>query len=370
MLKWNNFFCRVRLSWQDTARATPYWYPSADPARSVNANLERKLQDIEAALLLFCGVYGLLVTAVIFQWLLGPTLICTAFVAIGLWRWRYPARSKLARVLDMIACLCLLSALFFDPRLGASAGPYLFLVLLFAMAFPMMLELGDAALFSLLLLAIYVCAGRAGQALQLSGVFGLRTFLVLGICSLSVFFGQRLRHIFGKTELLRLDLQSGAYNEHGWLHYGERLLKECRLAGEALSIALIPMPSLWQEQLVAEYGLMNAQPQRLHQLKENALKGMATGFSTALSPRSLVGRDSHGHWVLIAPDTARQELLQRLEKRFGRPLQVEFGPVELEMFVGLQACVVECQAQESIMTAYARAIDIWGRARRTGVAEV
>jgi GGDEF domain-containing protein len=331
--------------------------------------MPRKFEMMEAALLLFCGGYGLLVTLLLMKAAAWPLLICGCLLGLGLLRWKRPVRSKLQWSLDALLCVALVAALFADSRTGGGSGPYLFLVLLMAMIFPLMMEISNALFFAALLLLVYASLGKSNAAAVPLTLFVLRGILITGMCGLSALFGRMLRSSEEKIEQLRIDLRSGAYNEHGWLRYGERLVAQCRAQEQPLSLVLLPMPPTWQEQIMAEYGMVNPNPVKLEKLKTAALRDMANTFSAALPQGSLVGRDAQGHWVLIAPYITRQDLLARLERRLGRPIQLEFGPAELEMFVSLMPCIVQLDMQESLTDLHARALDIWGRALRTGVVE-
>jgi hypothetical protein len=60
----------------------------------------------------------------------------------------------------------------------------------------------------------------------------------------------------------------------------------------------------------------------------------------------------------------------RLEAAFGRPLQLQFGPRNEEMFVALTPCAVERgDSDDRIDKMLARAYDIWQRGIRTGAVD-
>ncbi len=317
-------------------------------------------------MLLFCGGYGALVAVLLLQAAIWPLLLCLGLMALGALRWRYPVRSKLQWSIDALFAVVVVTALFADPRTGAGAGPYLFLVLLFAITFPLLMESSTAVLFSALLLTVYFSMGRSANWPVPPILFALRGVLIAGMCALSTSFGLVLRRSEQTVEQLRSDLDSGAYNEHGWLRYGEPLLKHCRLQGKPISMAYLSMPPDWSAQITEAKGFVSPHPQELRILRAQALQEIAQRLTLMLPVNCLVARDANGDWMLLLPGMNNKEALQRLERGFGRPLQIDFGPRQDEMFVSFMPCVVQALEGESLPDMHARAADIWHRGVLTG----
>jgi hypothetical protein len=63
-------------------------------------------------------------------------------------------------------------------------------------------------------------------------------------------------------------------------------------------------------------------------------------LSLALPDEAVVSRNVQGDWVVLVPWMDRHTVLNRLELSFGRPVQLQFGPRSLEMFVALTPCAV------------------------------
>jgi hypothetical protein len=327
----------------------------------------RKFEGLEAATLVFCGGYGVLVAILLLKVALQPLLLSLGLLAMGLARWRWPARSKLQWAADALLAVIVVAALFSDSQAGGGAGPYLFLVLLFAMTFPLLMETSNALLFGGFLLTVYFTLGRNAAWSVPPTLFALRGVLIAGICLLSARFGVVLRQGEASVEQMRRDLDSGAYNEHGWLHHGQRALRQCWLQGKPLSLAYLSLPPDWTYQIIEAKGFVSPHPQELRQLRAQALGEMAHALAMALPSQCLVGRDANGDWVLVMPGLANQEAVLRLERSFGRPLQLNFGPRQAQMFVSFLPCVVQAQEGESLQDMHARAADIWQRGVASGV---
>jgi hypothetical protein len=360
------FKFRHLQSWLPTGGLSTQFPHTNDLRHHAQRLMPRKFEGLEAAMLLFCGSYGFLVSVLILQAALQPMLLSFALVALGLLRWRRPARSKLQWSVDALFAVVILAGLFSDSRTGGGAGPYLFLVLLLAVTFPLLMEASNAILFTGLLLTVYFAFGRGAAWSVPPTLFALRGVLVAGMCLLSARFGMVLRRAEDSVEQMRCDLESGAYNEHGWLHYGHRALRECIAQAKPLSLVYLSMPPDWTRQIIETKRMFNVNPQALRQLRAQALSEIAQNITMALSSRCIVGRDANGDWVLLMPGYTSKLALQRLEMNFGRPLQINFGPRSDEMFVSFMPCVVQVEVQENLQDTHTRAADIWNRGVHSG----
>jgi hypothetical protein len=360
------FKFRRLQSWLPTGGLSTYFLPTNDVRHHARRLMPRKFEGLEATMLLFCGGYGLLVSVLILQVALQPMLLSLALLALGLLRWYRPARSKLQWSVDALFAVVILAGLFSDSRTGGGAGPYLFLILLLAMTFPLLMEASNAILFTGLLLTVYFAFGRGAAWSVSPTLFALRGVLVVGMCLMSARFGMVLRQAEDSVEQMRCDLESGAYNEHGWLHYGQRALGRCWQQDKPLSLAYLSMPPDWTHQITEAKGFVSPHPQELRQLRAQALSEIANSLTMVLPSDSIVGRDSNGDWVLVMPSYNNKEALQRLERSLGRPLQISFGPHQDEMFVSCIPCVVQAQERESLQDLHARAADIWNRGVLSG----
>ncbi len=328
--------------------------------------MPRRFEALEAGILLFGGGYGLLVTLLLLKAALVPALLCAALMALGVIRWRYPARSARQWSMDALVALAVAAALFADPRTGGGAGPFLFLLLLFAVSFPLLMGSNMAIVFSTLLLIVYFAFGQQPGWPISPTLFGLRGVLLLGFCALSASFGAVLRRSEQTVEQLRRDLESGAWNEHGLRRYGQPLLRHCQSAGKPFCMAYLNMPMDWTQQILEAKHFVNPHPLEMRQLRSQALSEMAHTLSTQLSSDCLVGRDAQGDWVILMPGQTSQQALAELERAFGRPIQINFGPRTDEMFVSMMPCMVQAQVGEGLLHLHARATDIWHRGVMSG----
>lgn len=323
--------------------------------------IPRRFEAIEAANLIFCGVYGFLVAVFLLKSALLPMVLSGALLAFGALRWRYPVRSKLQWVIDALIVLAVVACLFMDRRTDGGAGPYLFLLLLSAMMFPLLMDFSRALSYGALLLVVYFVVGRETAWNALPAQYVLRGVLIAGVCVLATGFGHILQRSEESLDQLRRDLESGAYNEHGLLRYGKPALLHCQQQGKPLSMAYLNMPLDWAQQIIEAKHFVNPRPIELRQLRSQALAEMFESLCMALPANCLVGRDAQGEWVIVMPGISSQEALLMLESSFGRPLQINFGPRDDEMFVSMMPCVVEAQKGESLLHMHARATDIWNR---------
>jgi GGDEF domain-containing protein len=353
-------------SWLPTGGLSTHFAHTDAPRQHLRGLMPRKFDGLESAMLLFCGSYGALVALLLLQAALLPLLMCLALMCLGLLRWRWPARSKLQWAMDAVLAVGIMAVLFTDSRTGGGSGPYLFLILLFAVTFPLLMEASNVVLFASMLLVVYFTFGRSAAWGVPSMLFALRGLLIAGLCFLSARFGVVLRRSEAGAEQMRRDLDSGAFNEHGWLHYGQKALRQCRLQNKPLSLAYLSMPPDWAQQIVEAKGFVSPHPQQLRQLRMQALGEIAQSLMLALPSDCLVGRDTGGDWLLIMPGMSNKEALQRLEQRFGRPFQINFGPRSDEMFVSFAPCVVQVQEGEGLQDLHARAADIWSRGVLSG----
>jgi hypothetical protein len=327
----------------------------------------RKFEKIESWLLMFAGAYGLLVGAVMLRAALWPMLLCGLLIGFGVVRWRWPVRSKRQWVIDALCAVALVAALFADQRTGGGAGPYLFLILILAMGFPLMLETRSALMFGGLLLLVYFAFGRSAPWSAPTALFVLRGVLIAGIGYLSNQFGKVLRQTEDHIDDLRRDPESQSYNLHGLRRYGQQALDQCQAQDRPLSLMLLPMPPQWTSEIAAVHGFMNPHPLEMLELRCQALRDMATNLQAALPSETIVGRDMQGDWVLIFSKLTSQQALKKIEGALGRPVQLLYGPPAYEQFICLMPCVVQSQPNEDIQSMYARARDIWSRGQHTGV---
>jgi hypothetical protein len=357
---------RLLQSWLPTGGLTthhPHPFASHDHAQRL---MPRRFERLEAVTLMFCGGYGALVALLLLQAALWPLLLSIGLVGLGILRWQSPVRSKLQWSMDALLAVIVVAALFADPRTGGGAGPYLFMVLLFGITYPLLMESSSAVLFGALLLAVYFGLGRNASWPVPPVLFALRGVLVAGMCALSASFGLVLRRSEETVEQLRCDLESGVYNEHGWLRYGEPLLKRFRLQGKPISLGFLSMPPDWMLQITEARGFVSPHPYELRLLRAQALEEIARSLTLALPAHCVVARDANGDWLLLMPGMSSKEALQRLERSFGRPLQINFGPRQDEMFVSFMPCVVQAVEGESLADMHARAADIWNRGVTSG----
>lgn len=328
--------------------------------------MPRRFEALEAGTLLFGGAYGLLVTLLLLKAALVPALLCAALMAFGMFRWRYPVRSARLWAVDAVVALAVAAALFADPRTGGGAGPYMYLLMLFAVSFPLLMDSRMAIAFSILLVAVYFAFGRQPGWPVSMIQFELRGVLILGFCALSASFGAVLRRSEQTVEQLRRDLESGAFNEHGLRRYGQPLLRHCQSAGKPFCMAYLNMPMDWTQQILETKHFVNPHPLEMRQLRAQALNEMMHALTAPLSSDCLVGRDAHGDWVILMPGLTSQQALLELERAFGRPIQINFGPRSDEMFVSMMPCVVQAQKGEGLLHLHARATDIWNRGVLSG----
>ena len=329
----------------------------------------RKFESLEVWLLMFCGVYGLLVTALVVKGARDIALACACLICMAVWRRFNPARNRTSWVLGAMASLAIVCWIYIDPRSGGSSGPYLFLLILMGTDYPLLMETGEAVFFSGCLLALYFF-GRYKNGNVSTELFVLRGLLLAGICMLSGRFGSVLRKAEQSIDLLRHDQASLAYNEHGLNRYGARLLEQCSLEAQPCTLVLLALPQDWHAPLhegghSSEYSAMRAL-----KLRTRALRDMTLHLTLSMPANSVVSRNAQGDWIVLVPWFSRQSVANTLESAFGRPMQLPFGARKDEMFVALTPCLVASDgAHDTIQSMVARAQDIWERAVRTGAVE-
>lgn len=332
----------------------------------------RKFEGLEVWLLLFCGAYGLAVTMLVIQGSREIALCCVGFLCLAVWRRFNPARNRSSWLTSAAAVFALVCLIYINPVSGGASGPYLFLILLMAITYPLLMDPPELLIFAGSLLVLYLASGRqSASAIGLPpALFILRGALILGVCGLSGRFGKVLRQSEQRTDTLRRDKASLAYNEHGLLRYGGRLLSLCGEEAQPCTLVLLPMPTDWHAPL--GLGGPSSASSALHaqQLRNRALRDMALHLSLCLPAEAVVSRNAQGDWVVLVPWLERQAVLNTIEHTFGRPLQLPFGARKDEMFVALSPCLVASSgSSDTVQGMLARAQDIWERAVRSGVVD-
>ena len=327
----------------------------------------RKFETLEVWLLLFCGAYGLLVTTVVVGGARDASLACVALLCMAVWRRFNPARNQTQWLVGAMLVLLIVTCIYLDPRTGGSAGPLLFLLILLAVGYPLLMELPGFTVFTAGLLLLYFATGwhRKGNVGQ--ELFYARGVLIVGISVLSMRFGSVLRHAEHGIDKLRRDLASMAYNEHGLARYGSRLLQQCAAEVQPCTLVLLPLPMDWHDPINVSGHGSDFSATRSAQLQQRALQDMALHLTLSLPAEAVVSRNQKGDWVVLVPWMDQQAALNRLEVAFGRPAQLPFGPKQDEMFVEITPCAVLSRGSaDTVEAMHARAQDIWLRGVRTG----
>jgi hypothetical protein len=341
-------------------------------AQSISQLLPRHMQPLEVWLLLFCGLYGLLVGAVLGRGLL-LQFVCIGFIGLALVRHLQPAQTRRQWLLGAYAAVGLTATILLNPESGGGSGPYLYLLILLATGYPLVMGGRSALVFGASLLAIYFASAWFNQLSVQPAIFGVRAFLIAGICAMSARLGHSLRQSQWLFEILLHDRESLAYNNHGLRFYGERLLRRCEADQQPCSLALLRMPTEWlpayamaSADMVSVRGTLSPN-EDLNAARASALQDMARHLAHALPPKSVVARNSVGDWVLVVPQMARKQLVRGLMLAFGHPLQLPFGNPADEMFVALTPCVVEPgPGLDTLDALIEQAHAIWSRSERVG----
>jgi hypothetical protein len=357
------------------------WHSTQPPAQLPGAQPEpdqkalaylvpRKFESLEVWLLLFCGVYGLLVTALIVKGAREIMLACVALIGMALWRRYHPARNQAQWALGATVAVLLVAWIYIDPRSGGSTGPFLFLLILMALAYPLLMDTPALAVFTIAVVALYYVSGWRNTAQIPQELFLLRGLMIAGMCALSGRFGRVLRQAEQGIDNLRRDKASQAYNEHGLARYGARLLQTCASEMQPCTLVLLPLPQNWHDAIDVSGSGSDYSAKHSLTLQNRALRDMALHLTLTLPAEAVVSRNASGDWVVLVPWLERHAVLNMLESRFGRPMQLPFGPRNQEMFVALTPCaVVSSGNDDSLEKMVARAQDIWLRGVRTGAVD-
>lgn len=329
----------------------------------------RKFESLEVWLLMFCGAYGLLVATLVVKGARDVALACVCLICMAVWRRFNPARNRTSWMVGAMVSLGIVCWIYIDPRSGGSSGPYLFMLILMATAYPLLMETGEAVFFSGCLIALYAFS-RYKSGNVSTELFVLRGILLAGICALSGRFGSVLRKAEQSIDLLRRDNASLAYNEHGLNRYGTRLLQQCSAEAQPCTLVLLALPQDWHAPLHEGGHSSEYSAARALRLRTRALRDMTLHLTLSMPANSVVSRNAQGDWLVLVPWFSRHAVANTLESAFGRPMQLPFGPRTDEMFVALTPClVVSSGANDTIQNMVAKVQDIWERAVRTGAVE-
>jgi hypothetical protein len=335
--------------------------------RALATLLPKKFESLEIWLLVFCGMYGLLVTSIVTHGSRTTLFSCVALLCLAAWRRQRPARTQTQWLVGAFIALGIVGSIYADPQSGGSVGPYLYLLMMLAIAYPLLMDLSFAAFYTVCVMLMYFVAGRQHMADVSQELFVLRAALLLGLCVLSTRFGIVMRQVEHSVERLRHDIASLAYNEHGLLRYGSRLLVTCVRTAKPCSLVLLCMPHDWFDPLHMGGHSSDYSASQSPKVQTQALRDMQHSLGKALPRDALVARSQQGDWILLVPGHNRQDVVSLLETAFGRPIQLQFGPRSEEMFVALTPCAVERgDSDDRVDKMLARAYDIWQRGVRTG----
>jgi hypothetical protein len=351
----------------------------AQQSRAMLTLMPRYLRELETWLLVFCGLYGLLVSrAVTHNTQL--LVLCTGFLGLGLLRWLSPSVTARNWLVGAFATLGLAAVIYLHPASGGISGPYLFLLILVAMAYPMAMSEASALGFGAVLLAVYLGSAWLKPSAIKPELMLARAVLLAGICTLSALFGRTLRRSQSLFEALLRDTQTGVLNEQGLNFYGQRMIDRARAKGQSVSLALLRVPNGWlPAEISSRWDVLIAanhsgqvsedaqERQAAQDMLSSALQDMAQQLIQAMGSRCLIARMRNGDWVLMAPNSTRKKLLDVLVARFGHPLQVPFGPSKDELFVPITPCVVELDPSNPHIDAMLTyAYTLWQRSERVG----
>jgi hypothetical protein len=350
--------------WRDTSTTSTLVPVQQDALARL---VPRKFETLELWLLLFCGSYGLLVSIAVVGGARDAMLACVGMLCMAIWRRFHPARNQIQWCIGAGVVLLMVAWIYADPRSGGSTGPYLFLLILLSVTYPLLMDTTGTTLFTMAILALYFVAGWSRRGSTGQALFFMRGLLLLGMCNLTWRFGSVLRHAESGIDRLRHDTASLAYNEHGLARYGNRLLTLCANEAQPCTLVLLPLAQNWHDAIDvsgkgSEYSATHSSQQQ-----SEGLRDMALQLSQALPAEAVVSRNAQGDWVLLVPWMDGHTALNRLELVFGRPVQLPFGPRSQEMFVAITPCaVVSRGSNDSVESMHARAQDIWLRGVRTG----
>ena len=325
--------------------------------------LPRSFDSMEIWLLMFCGLYGLLVCSFILIGVSELKLMCIGFLLLAIAKRYKPARTKNQWFLGALLALLLTACIYMAPSSGGSAGPFLFLLLLMAMGYPLLMDKRMALAFGLVLVSVYYLSAAKEGGGAARNLLLLRGLLLGGICFMSARFGAVLRQAEETMDSMRRDKESLVYNEHGLNHYGERLVERCERNASPCTLVLLRMPMSWLSDVTHEQD-----PLLLNQLHVSAVKDIAANIHSLAPQGSLLARSSEYDWVLLVPGMNRASAIDLLVAKFGRPLQIPFGLKQLEWFVAITPCAVEVTEEYPTVSLMLNCAEtIWERGFNTGV---
>lgn len=357
--------------WRNTQPPTQIFGAHTESDQKALAYLvPRKFESLEVWLLLFCGVYGLMLTALVVKGARDTMLACVGLIGMALWRRYHPARNQLQWAMGAAVAVMLVACIYADPRSGGSTGPFVYLLILMAIGYPLLMDTRVLVVFSLAVVGLYYACGWSKVAQMPRELFYLNGVMIAGICALAGRFGTVLRQAEQGIDTLRHDNASLAYNEHGLARYGARLLQSCAAQTQPCTLVLLPLPNDWHDAIDVSGRGSDYSARNSLTLQNRALRDMALHLTLALPAQAIVSRNANGDWVVLVPWLERSEVLQVLEGKFGRPMQLPFGRRAEEMFVVITPCaVVSSGEDDSLEHMVARAQDIWLRGVRTGAVD-
>ena len=324
--------------------------------------LPRSFDSLEVWLLVFCGVYGLLVSTFIVPGAGELKLMCIGFMLLAVIKRLKPARTKSQWLWGAAAALSLSALIYLDPNSGGSSGPFFYLLILIAMGYPLLMELPAVSLFGLVLVGIYYLGLSRHNYAATRELVLLRGTLLAGITFLSSRLGAVLRGSEEIMDAMRRDSQSLAYNEHGLAYYGSQMIRSCKLNSNPCTMLLLRMPMDWTQDVMS--GVDAEQKKDIHTL---SLQDIAAQITQLAPQGSLLARASELDWVLLVPGMTSNEAVNHLVSHFGRPLQIPYGLKEDEWFVAITPCAVQMNDEyRSLAQLLVRAQQVWERGFNTG----
>ncbi len=288
-------------------------------------------------------------------WIGGSLAVCTAWlfavghreqpviwvyiigaIVLALWSWRRPARRQssmmIRGVLFAVMGLGVASqivridtmpvadfffwisvpAIFYAFLLRASLAWWLLGINFFFAVAALLFSVSDEVL-------LVPFVGRAG----LLAVFG----------AAAIRMGAVLRRTDELLEARRVDAASGMLNEYGFVDYGAELWTDCRTASVPATLVYLDVPDLGRLRTLYGAGTARRAVDRVLGL----MQGLGTG-------RNLVGRLTSSRFALLMPGATREQAMEFLGERLGRPPQIEMDEDDLELMF-----LVNIHAAESRM---------------------
>ena len=257
-------------------------------------------------------------------------------VILALWSWRRPARRQSAlmvrAVLFALMGLAVASqivrittmpvadfffwisvpAIFYAFLLRTSLAWWLLGINFFVAVAALLFSVNDE-----LLLAPFV--GRSGLLV----VFG----------AAAIRMGSVLRRTDELLEARRVDASSGMLNEYGFVDYGAELWTDCRNGNLPATLVFLDIPDLGRLRTLYGAGVARRALDRVLGL----MQGLSIG-------RNLVGRLTSSRFALLMPGATREDAMEFLGERLGRPPQIELDEDDLELMF-----LVNIHAAESRM---------------------